>query len=69
MKRKEDVAGALNMVAGNFSKITHPIKVLFDLGAIRSFMSSRLVKILWSVPISTHSLLTIALPNGKVVNY
>ena len=53
------------MVTGNFSIRTHPVEVLFNLGATHSFISARLLKI----ATSTYSLLNIALPDGKVVSY
>ena len=57
-----------NVVTGNFSIKTHPVEVLFDSGATHSFISTRLVKILWLVPVSEPTRLNIALPDGKAIN-
>jgi len=56
-------------VTGKFSVRTHPAEILFDSGAAHSFISARLVKTLESAPMSKHSLLHIALPDGKMVKY
>jgi len=47
---------------------THPIEVLFDYGAKHSFISARLVQSLLLVLTSRHSLLSIALSDGKALS-
>ena len=56
------------VVTGNFSTRTYHVDVLFNSGATHSFISSRLVETLWLAPTIRQSLLSIAHPDGKVVN-
>lgn len=65
----KEVGNTPNVVTGKSSIRTYPVEVLFDFGDTHSFISARLVKTLELAPTSRHSLLHIALPNGKVVNY
>ena len=46
----------------------HLIEVLFDYGAKHSTMSTRLVEILLLLSVFRHSLLSIAIPHGKVLS-
>jgi len=66
--RKEEAENAPNMVIGNFSIQTHPVEVLSDFGATHSFISARLVSKMQENLTSRHSMLSIALPDGKVVS-
>ena len=65
--RKEEVEDAPNMVTGNFT-ITHHVEVLFDSGVVHSFISARLVRKMQGTLMSRHSMLSIALPDGKMMN-
>ena len=59
---------APNIVTGNFSIQNHPVKVLLDSNATHSFISARLVSKMQGTLISRHSMLSVALPKGKMVN-
>jgi len=54
-------------VTGTISIKTQPVDVLFNSDAMYSSISIKLVEALRLVPTSRHSLLPVALPNGKRV--
>jgi len=58
--RKEEAEDALNVITGTFSIKTYLVEVLFDYGAMHSFISTRLVEALGLALTSKLSLLTIA---------
>ena len=66
--RKEEAEDALNVLTGTFSLLTQLIDVLFDLGAVHSFISARLVPMLGLIPTHKSLLLSVALPDGKTVS-
>ena len=66
--RMEEVEDAPNMVTGNFSIRIYPVEVSFNSGGPYSFIFARLVETLQLVSTTRHSLLSIALPDGKVVD-
>jgi len=67
--RKEEAKNALNLVIGNFSIKPYPVEVLFDSGATHLFIYARLVSKMQGTLTSGHSMLNIALPDGKMINY
>ena len=67
MMQRKEAEDAPNIVNGTFSIKTQPVDVLFDFGAMHSFISVKLVEALGQVPTSRHSLLLMALPYGKIV--
>ena len=64
---KEEAKDAPNVVTGTFSVQAQPVEILFDSGATCSFISTKLVETLGLVPTHTPSLLSVILPNGKIV--
>jgi len=60
---KEEVENVPNVVTPS-----KPAPILFDSGATHSFTSTRLVRKMQGTLTSRHSILSIALPDGKVVN-
>ena len=67
--RKKDTEDAPNIVMGTFVIQAQPVDVLFDLGAIYSFISVKLVETLGLVPTRKFSLLSVILPDRKTVKY
>jgi len=65
---KEEAADAPNVVTGTFSLLTQSIDVLFNSGATHSFISTKLVEILGLNPTQKSSLLSLMLPDGKIVS-
>ena len=65
--RKEKAKDAPNVVTGTFSLLTRPVDVLFDSGATYSFIFIKLVETLGLIPTRKSSLLTVILPDGKIV--
>ena len=65
--RREDVEDAPNVVNRIFSIRTHPIEVLVDSSTTHSFVSAKLVVTLGLVPVSKHSVLPVALHDGKKI--
>ena len=68
MMRKEEAENAPNVLIGNFTINTYPVEVLFDSSAMHSFISDRLVSKMQETLMSKHSMLSVALPDGKMVN-
>ena len=66
--RKEEAADTLNVVTGAFPFLTQSVGVLFDSGAIHSFIYAKLIETLGLDPTQKSSLLTVMLPNGKTVS-
>jgi len=64
---REQAEDAPNVVTGTFSIQVQSIDVLFDSGAMHSFISVRLVKTLGLVRTRKPHLLSVILPNGKIV--
>jgi len=64
---KKEAEDAPNVVMGTFSILTQPIDVLFDSGAMHSFISVKLVKSLLLIPTRKSSLLSVILPDRKTV--
>jgi len=63
--RKEEADDAPNVMTGTFSFLTQPVDVLFDSGAIHSFISVKLVETLGLISIHKSSLLSVILPDRK----
>ena len=68
MMRKEEAANAPNVVTGTFSPLTQSVDVLFDSGAMHSFISAKLVETLELNPTQKSSLLSVMLPDGKIMS-
>jgi len=64
---KGEAEDAPNMVIGTFSIQAQPIDVLFDSGAMHSFISVKLVKTLGLLLTCKSPLLFVILPDGKNV--
>ena len=64
---KEEVEDAPNVVTGTFSILTQLVDVLFDSGAMHSFIYVKLVETRGLVPTYKSSLLSVIFPNGKTV--
>ena len=56
-------------MTGIFSFLTQTVEVLFDSGATHSFIYAKLVEILKLNPTQKSSLLSMMLPDGKIVSY
>ena len=67
--RKEEAKDAPNVVTGTFPLLTQLVDVLFDSGAMHSFISIRLVEMLGLTPTHKSSSLCVTLPNGKTASY
>jgi len=65
--RKEEAQDAPNVVTVTFSLLTQLVDVLFDSGATHSFICVRLVETLGLTLTRRSSLLSMALPDGKIV--
>jgi len=65
--RKQAAKDTPVIVTGTFSIQTQAVDVLFDLGAMHSFIFVKLVETLGLVPTHKPSLLSVILPNGKTV--
>jgi len=65
--RIEEDEDAPNAVTVIFSIRAHPIDVLIDFDTTHAFISAMLVKTLRLVPISKHSIIFMALLNGKIM--
>ena len=69
MMSKEEVEDIPNVVNGNFSINTYPVKVLLDSDVTHSFISAGLVETLRLVWTTRYSLLSITLPNAYIVSF
>ena len=65
--QREEAKDAPNLVTGTFSIKIQLVDVLFDSGAMHSFILSKLVETLGLVPTSRPSVLSVALLDGKNV--
>jgi len=65
--RKEKTEDAPNVVTGTFSLLTQSVNILFDSGAMPSFISVKLVETLELNPTQKSLLLSVILPDGKTV--
>jgi len=65
--RKEEAEDDPNVVTGTFSILTQPVDVLFDSNATHSFISVKMVESLRLIPTLKSSLLSMILPDGKIV--
>jgi len=65
MMTKEEVEDALNVMTGNFSIKTYPVEVLFDYGAIHSFIYAKLVSEIHRTLTSRHSMFSILFLMGR----
>jgi len=67
--RKEEAEDTPNVVTVAFSLLTQTPDVLFDSGAMHSFISVKLVETFGLNPTQKSSLLSLVLPDGKAVSY